>query len=52
MLRRSTETWPYAKERLREYGRKGDFAILRASPSTKHPETNHRMEIIDLRHKQ
>jgi pyruvate kinase len=38
----------YAKERLRECGLQGSFAILTEGPSTKHPETNHRMEIIEL----
>jgi pyruvate kinase len=38
----------YAKERLRECGLQGSFAILTEGPSSKHPETNHRMEIIEL----
>jgi pyruvate kinase len=38
----------YAKDRLRECGLQGSFAILTEGPSTKHPETNHRMEIIEL----
>jgi pyruvate kinase len=38
----------YAKERLKEYGLLGNFAILAEGPSRKHPEANHRMEIIDL----
>jgi pyruvate kinase len=38
----------YAKERLKEYGLQGNFAILAEGPSQKHPEANHRMEIIDL----
>jgi len=31
---------------------KGDIAILTEGPSSKHPDANHRMEIIDLRDKQ
>lgn len=38
----------YVKKRLLEYGLSGNFAILTEGPSAKHPETNHRMEIIDL----
>jgi pyruvate kinase len=38
----------YAKERLRECGLQGSFAILTEGPSSRHPETNHRMEIIEL----
>ncbi len=40
----------YAKERLKEYELEGTFAVLTEGPSTKHPEANHRMEIIDLTH--
>jgi len=38
----------YAKERLGEYELQGNFAILTEGPSQKHPEANHRMEIIEL----
>jgi pyruvate kinase len=38
----------YTRERLREYGLQGSFAILTEGPSLKHPEANHRMEIIEL----
>ncbi|HXY62065.1 MAG TPA: pyruvate kinase, partial [Nitrospirota bacterium] len=38
----------YAKERLKEYGLQGNFAILTEGPSLKHPGANHRMEIIEL----
>jgi len=34
---------------LQTHGIEGDFVILTEGPSTKHPETNNRMEIIDLR---
>ncbi len=38
----------YVRKRLKEYELHGNFAVLTEGPSTKHPETNHRMEIIDL----
>ncbi len=38
----------YVGKRLREYELQGNFVILTEGPSTKHPETNNRMEIIDL----
>ncbi len=38
----------YVKERLKEYGLQGNFAILTEGPSLKRPEANHRMEIIEL----
>jgi pyruvate kinase len=44
------EQWKdYVKQRLSELGIEGELAVLTEGPSTKHPEANHRMEIIDLR---
>jgi pyruvate kinase len=44
------ENWkPYVKEWLQRHGITGDIVILTEGPSSKHPEANHRMEIIDLR---
>jgi len=38
----------YIKRWVGDYGISGKVAVLIEGPSTKHPETNHRMEIIDL----
>jgi len=38
----------YVKRRLKEYELEGNFAVFTEGPSHKHPETNHRMEIVDL----
>jgi len=44
------EQWKaYLRRWVSELGIAGDLAVLTEGPSTKHPETNHRMEIIDLR---
>jgi isoamylase len=44
------ENWkPYVKEWLQRQGITGDIVVLTEGPSSKHPEANHRMEIIDLR---
>jgi pyruvate kinase len=44
------ENWKlYVKEWLKGHGMKGDMVILTEGPSKKHPDANHRMEIIDLR---
>jgi len=44
------ENWkPYVKEWLQRHGIQGDIVVLTEGPSTKHPDANHRMEIIDLR---
>jgi pyruvate kinase len=40
---------PYVKEWLQRQGIPGDIVVLREGPSTKHPDANHRIEIIDLR---
>jgi len=43
------ENWKsYVTRWLRDHGVKGKFAVLTEGPSTKHPETNNRMEIIEL----
>ena len=39
----------YLKQWLSVQGLEAKLAILTEGPSTKHPETNHRMEIVDLR---
>jgi len=38
----------YARKWLQEHEVAGKFVVLTEGPSAKHPETNHRMEIIDL----
>jgi pyruvate kinase len=38
----------FAREWLRTHGVVGDLVILTEGPSSKHPEANNRMEIIDL----
>ena len=44
------ENWkPYAKEWLQRESIPGDIVVLTEGPSTKHPDANHRMEIIDVR---
>ena len=46
------ENWKdYVKRWLSEQGIVEKLAILTEGPSTRHPEANHRMEIIDLRPK-
>lgn len=43
------EDWrSYIATWLLAHGEKGDLVVLTEGPSTKHPEANHRMEIIDL----
>ena len=39
----------YARALAKEYEIKGDFLIMTEGPSPNHPQTNHRMEIIDIR---
>jgi pyruvate kinase len=44
------EDWKaFARDWLREHEIEGDLVILTEGPSSKHPEANNRMEIIDLR---
>ena len=43
---------PFVRTWLREHELQGDIAVLTQGPSSKHPEANNRMEIIDLRRKQ
>jgi len=46
------EQWkPYVSRWIGEFGLAGEVAILTEGPSTRYPETNNRMEIIDLRPK-
>jgi pyruvate kinase len=43
------EDWnAFARQWLRKHDVEGDLVILTEGPSSKHPETNNRMEIIDL----
>ncbi len=43
------ENWKsYVTKWLRDHEGKGEFVVLTEGPSTKHPETNNRMEIIEL----
>ena len=44
------EDWKgFAREWLRAHEVAGNLVVLTEGPSPKHPEANHRMEIIDLR---
>jgi len=44
------ENWkPFVKEWLQRHEMAGDIVVLTEGPSTKHPDANHRMEIIDLK---
>ena len=44
------EQWKdYIKQWMRNHDIAGEIAVLTEGPSTKHPETNHRMEIIVLK---
>jgi pyruvate kinase len=44
------ENWKhYIKERMQRYEIEGDFVVLTEGPSSKHPNANHRMEIITLK---
>jgi pyruvate kinase len=43
------EDWRvYARNWFNSYGVSGNLALLTEGPSSKHPDANHRMEIIDL----
>ena len=43
------ENWkPYVKEWLQRHEITGDIAILTGGPSSRYPDANHRMEVIDL----
>ena len=39
---------PFVRTWVKEQGIQGDIAVLTEGPSSRHPETNHRMEIIEL----
>ena len=39
---------PYVKKWMARLGLEGDLVLLTEGPSTKHPETNNRLEVIDL----
>jgi pyruvate kinase len=43
------EWCPYVRKWLADHGVEGEIAVLTEGPSRKHPEANHRMEIIELR---
>jgi pyruvate kinase len=40
---------PFVRAWLKEHAIEGDIAVLTEGPSVKHPGTNHRMEIIELK---
>ena len=42
---------PFVRKWIKENGIPGDIAVLTEGPSPRHPDTNHKMEIIDLKHK-
>jgi len=43
------EDWrAYARKWVQDYGAQGDLVILTEGPSSRHPEANNRMELIDL----
>jgi len=43
------ENWtPYVQKWMRDHGQEGNLVLLTEGPSTKHPEANHRLEILDL----
>ncbi len=43
------EHWTgHIRKWVRDHGMKGTVAVLTEGPSTKYPETNHRMEVIEL----
>jgi pyruvate kinase len=43
------EKWTdYIRQWVRDFGMKGKVAVLTEGPSAKHPDANHRMEIIEL----
>ena len=43
------ENWnAYVQKWIRDHGLEGNLVVLTEGPSPKHPEANHRMEIIDL----
>jgi pyruvate kinase len=45
------ENWnTYVAKWVKDHGLEGNLVILTEGPSSKHPEANHRMEIIDLKH--
>jgi pyruvate kinase len=44
------EDWKgYTRDWLGRHGVEGDLVLLTEGPSSKHPETNHRLEIIDFK---
>jgi pyruvate kinase len=44
------EQWKtYVRRRVSEFNLAGELVVLTEGPSMKHPDANHRMEIIDLR---
>jgi len=48
--REHPENWrEYARRWLGDHGVQGDLVILTEGPSSKHPEANHRMELIELK---
>jgi pyruvate kinase len=47
------EDWRgYARKWLKDHGVQGDLVILTEGPSSKHPDANNRMELIDVRRRE
>ncbi len=43
------DNWkPFAKDLLKSYGAEGNLVVLTEGPSSKYPETNNRIELMDL----
>jgi pyruvate kinase len=38
----------FARDLMKSYGLEGNLAVLTEGPSPKHPETNNRIELMDL----
>jgi pyruvate kinase len=48
-LKDHPEDWkPFIRDWMRSMGVSGDLVVLTEGPSKKHPDTNNRMELIDL----
>jgi len=48
--REHPEDWrEYTRRWLGDHGVQGDLVILTEGPSSKHPEANHRMELVELK---
>jgi pyruvate kinase len=44
------ESWAdYARKWVKDHAVEGNLVILTEGPSPKHPEANHRMELVELK---